>query len=75
MRDLTKDTPLIDREKEKEKEKREEKKRPAHDGIQAHNLFVMRRVLYCCATRLPKQLQKLEIKITTLEISKPMTKL
>ena len=74
MRDLTKGPPLMDREKEKEKE-REDKKSPAPGGIQAHNLFVMRRVLYCCATRLPKQLQKLEMKITTLEISKPMTKL
>ena len=42
MRDLIKDTPLIDTEKE-----REEKKT---SGPRTQNLYVMRRVFYHCAT-------------------------
>ena len=48
MKDLIKDTPLIDREGYRERKRRA--KSPAPSGIQIHDLSVTRRVLYRCAT-------------------------
>ena len=49
MRDQIKDAPLTDREETYRERKRGEKS-PAPGGILTHDLSVMRRVFYCCAT-------------------------
>ena len=52
MRNLIKDAPLSDSVRENEKEKRREEI-PAPSGIRTHELLILRRVLYPCATTAP----------------------